>query len=377
VLHVFGGAVRSGVESVVLDQADGLRRRGGEPLLVPLAEGTFSEEARDLGFTVLPLEKRRRYDLFSIPRLAALIRDSRPDIVHSHAVNGAFYACPAALLAGVRHQVSTFHGDTREHLRDVYRNPLPRLLAHRYYLLLARRCQRLIAVSEALRRDLIRDGVPAGKIVCIPNGIDVEAYRGAAGARASVRAGLGVGPRTRLIGTICRLAPVKNLPMLLRAAELLLRSDGELRFVIAGEGPERGSLEKMAADLGIADRVQFTGWRDDVPELLSALDIFAMTSRSEICPVVAQGAMALGVPIVSTAVGFIPEVEHLEAWGLVVPRDGADAMARAISSLLADDALAHRAGEVGRAFVERHFAREHVLDDLMNLYADLTAQAAG
>jgi glycosyltransferase involved in cell wall biosynthesis len=370
VAHVFGGRVRSGVESVVLDLAEGLREEGGHAILVPLAEGPFTREAHDLGFDVQPLAKKRRYDLSSIPRLARLLRRGRVDILHSHAVNGAFYACPAGRLAGIHTQVCTLHGDTKEHLRDVYRRTFPRILAHKYLLWLTQGCQGLIAASEALRESLIRDGVASHKVVCIPNGIDLDVYDRAASRGETVRAELGLPPSVTVVGTVARLAPVKNLPMLLNAAKRLIEGNG-VRFVIAGDGPDRRMLERMAADLEIAEYVHFIGWREDVPEVLAALDIFALTSFSETGPLVAQGAMALGKPVVSTDVGIMKEFDQFHQMGLVVDHGDFDHMTEAIRSLLTDKEKARCAGQAGRKIVERVYSKNTMIRRTLELYRSM------
>jgi hypothetical protein len=138
VMHVLGGRVRSGVETFLLTLAEVQRREGHEPIFVPLAEGPFTEEARDLGFRIVPLLKRRRLDVLSIPRLARLIRDHKPDVLHSYAVNGAFYACPAGRMLGFPAHVGHFQADTEESLEDVIRWRLPRSLANKYHIWLTR-----------------------------------------------------------------------------------------------------------------------------------------------------------------------------------------------------------------------------------------------
>lgn len=376
VMHVLGGRMRSGVESVVLDLADGLRRRGGEPILVPLADGLFTEEARSRGFQVEPLQKRFHGDLFSIVRLARLIKRLGIDILHSHAHNGAFYACPAGRLAGLRGQVSTVHIDTQQSTADFFRWRLPCALTARYYIWLMRWCRRVTTVNPALRDDLIRQGQPSEKVVFIPNGIDLDAYRPAAGQREAVRCELGIPAGTRVIGTVARLAPFKNFPMLLKVARQLVDEQEDIRFVIVGDGPDRRDLEKMAAELGIAGYVHFLGWRTDVSRLLSAMDIFVMTSWIEGCSIAALEAMALSKPVVSTRVGIFTELPELSDMGLLCAPGDVGEMVRALRPLVRDEKLARRAGELGRAVAERDFTKDVMTDRMMNVYHDVLAEEA-
>ena len=371
VMHVFGGRVRSGVETSILTLAGGQRQGLGEVVLVPLAEGAFTGEARDLGFTVAPLNKKRRYDVFSIPRLARIIKQHRIDILHSHAVNGSFYACPAGRLAGVRGQVCHFHAPTTESLEDVYRWKLPRVAAYRYHLWLTRWCQRVITVNPALRRDLIRRGAPPEKVVFIPNALDPDDYDHTRAARRALRDELGLPPEVSVVGAVARLSAFKNFPLLLRAAKRLLDAREPVCFVLAGDGPDRPMLEKMAAELGIARDVHFLGWRKDVSRVLSGFDVFVLSSSSEGFGLSMMEAMATGLPIVATDVdGPRVLVEHGET-GLLVPSGDAGRMAEAIRSLVHDKDRARRFGQAGRARTERDFTEDRLIESVENVYASI------
>ncbi len=357
----------------MLDLAEGLREEGGTPVLVPLAEGLFTEEARDLGYDVRPLAKRRRYDVARIPTLVKRIREGEVDILHSHAVNGAFYACPAGRLAGLDSQVCSFHGSTKEHLKDIYRYALPRVLAYRYYLGVARWCRRLIAASEQLKRDLISDGVPPDKLVCIPNGIDPAVYDGAARRRQAVREELGLPPSTTVIGTMGRLAAVKDMTTFLELARRLLRERRDLIFLVAGDGPERAALEQKATEAQISSAVRFLGWRSDAAAFLSTVDVFVMSSLSETGPLVSLGAMALGIPVASTAVGIMQELPAYQKTGLVVPCGDPEALANAVRSVLDDPQKAQAVGRLGREIVERFYTKEAMVRRTLELYDDVVA----
>lgn len=368
-MHVCRGYGRTGVESVVLDLADGLRRAGGKPILVPHAEGVFAEEARDLGFEVWSLGKKRRYDVARIPAMARLIEQGRVDVLHSHAINGAFYACPAGRLVGVRSQVCSFHSDAREVLKDFYRWSFPRLVSHRYYLALTRWCGGLIAGSEMLRDKLVAEGIPEEKLAVIPVGVDVELFDKAAGSRAAVRRELGMAAETPLIGTVARLDGVKNLPMFLEVARRLLFERPQVRFVIAGDGPERDALDLMAHRLGIASKIEFLGWRDDPAEFTSALDLFLVTSNTEDGPLTAIGAMALGIPVVATRVGIMPEIEELERMGLLVPCGDVDAMVKALTDLLDGAGGMREVGNRLQDTVRRGYTKDVMVRRTLDLYS--------
>jgi glycosyltransferase involved in cell wall biosynthesis len=230
-------------------------------------------------------------------------------------------------------------------------------------------CDRLITVTQDLRETLIRDGVPSEKIVCVPNAIDLELYERMGTAREARRAELGVPDSALVVGSVSRLAPIKNLPMLLSVAARLVEEGAEVRFVIVGEGPERDRLEDMATRLGIARFVAFTGWRTDVPELLAAFDVLAMTSFSEAMPIVALEAMALSRPVVATSVGGMKElVQDTRTGHLVAPGD-VEAMTRVLHSFARDRERARVMGEAGRARVRRDFTRTKMLRSTRRIYA--------
>jgi glycosyltransferase involved in cell wall biosynthesis len=371
VMHVFGGRVRSGVEAVVLDFVDCLLRAGGEAVLVPLAEGPFVQQARDLGFTVHSLAKKRRYDVIRIPKLARLIKQHSIDIVHSHAVNGAFYGCPAGRMAHVPGQVSTFHAGTKETLADVYRWELPRTLAHRYHIWVTRCCQRLTTVTPMLREELIRTGIPAEKIVYVPNSIDLDIFQRARPQRDALRAEFGLAPQTTVVGSIARLSKAKNLPLLLNAAKRLIDARLDVSFVVVGDGPERDSLERTARGLGIASRVHFAGWRDDIPEMLAAFDIFGLSSLTEGLPKAALEAMASGIPIVATDVGGMSQLVRHGETGLLVPAGDLDQLTEAIRSLIRNPDQAQRMGQAGHVLVSRQFSPTVMCRRIMEVYTDV------
>jgi glycosyltransferase involved in cell wall biosynthesis len=374
-MHVFGGAVRSGVESVVLSLADAVRDAGGSVIMTPLVDGEFTAELRELGYRVEPLGKKRRLDFFSIPRLAGIIRRCRPDIVHCHAVNGAFYACPAGRMAGCRSLVATFHAHTAESLLDAYRWPVLRRLAHRYHVLVSRMCHRLIAVSPQLRRSLVRDGAPAGRLVFIPNGISLQTFDRALLSREASRELLNLPADAQVIGVVCRIAPIKNLPMLLRAAAQLMPEYPRLRVVLAGDGPDRPAVGRLAEELGIADRVHLLGWRADVGRVLPAFDVYALTSHSEGMPVSVLEAMAASSPVVATNVGGVPELIEHGRTGLLVPDNDVPGLTSLLRDLLAAPDWARELGSAGRRHVEQSFDVAVTTQQVIQLYNQLLAQA--
>jgi glycosyltransferase involved in cell wall biosynthesis len=228
-----------------------------------------------------------------------------------------------------------------------------------------------VAVSEDLRNQGVRAGIyRAEKVTIIPNGLQLDHVPSTFDAAAKRRA-LGIPARCPVIGTVTRLEPQKANEVFLRAVARVITRVPNLVTLIAGEGPQRKELEELAADLGLAGRVSFLGWRTDAVELVGALDIFCMSSRWEGCPMVLLEAMAMRRPVVATDIGGVREIVINEETGLLVALNDSEALANAVLRLLGADAERERFGEAGRRRVEECFSAEGMLDAYGHLYRNL------
>jgi glycosyltransferase involved in cell wall biosynthesis len=159
--------------------------------------------------------------------------------------------------------------------------------------------------------------------------------------------------------------------MFINAARQLIDAGERTLFVIAGDGPDQPMPERMAADLGIDSHILFTGWRNDIPGIMSAVDILAITSKSEGALTVALEAMALGKPVVSTSVGFLAEYDEYREPGLIADFDSSRQLADKIVSLLRDEELATCCDRAGRALVEREFSSTVMRRRAMDFHSQL------
>jgi glycosyltransferase involved in cell wall biosynthesis len=193
------------------------------------------------------------------------------------------------------------------------------------------------------------------------------------GARAELRRELGLEPEGEVIGTLGRLEPQKGVEHLLRAMVRVLDARPAARLVIVGDGPLRAELEALAARLGIARAVRFAGWRTDVPEVLSALDLFCLASLWESFGIVLAEAMLASLPIVATRVDGIPEVVcDGETGFLVAPGSDAE-LAERILALLADAPLRRALGEAGRARALERFSVRRMVAEYEGFFRRLAA----
>jgi L-malate glycosyltransferase len=359
VLHVMQVA---GAEVLV---AETIRRLGERihPVIFCLdGIGQLGEQMQREGVDVIAFDRRPGVDLGVSWRMAKQIRERRLDVVHAHQYTPFFYGSIAARLSGVGPRVVfTEHG---RHFPDVVSSK--RRLVNR--MLFDRLADEVNAVCEFSARALReKDGFVRRPIEVIPNGVDLARY--ATGDRAAARRAIGLDAGRRYITTIARFHPVKDHRMLLNAFAEVARARGDVDLLLVGDGPLRSELEQTAASLGLATRVKFMGVRADVPDILRASDVFALTSVSEAASITLLEAMASELPVVVTAVGGNPEIVRDGIDGMLVPRGDASATAAAMLRVLGD---AGAAGAMGRAAAERVRARFR-LDATIARYYELYA----
>jgi glycosyltransferase involved in cell wall biosynthesis len=244
---------------------------------------------------------------------------------------------------------------------------------------MARLCDHLIVVAERDRDEGLARGVGTpSQYRVIRSGIRTADFTRAKEDSALVRQGLGVAPDAPLVGSVMRLAPPKDPNTFLRAAAFVLSRRPDSRFVVVGDGPQRQQAEALAAELGLGDRMIFTGLRRDVAAILGALDVFVLSSNSEGLPRVIPEAMAAGVAVVASDVGGVSEVVREGITGRLVPPGDAAAMADSVIGLLDDPAgtgLLVRGGQelVGEFDVE---VMQHAIRELYHLASSVELETA-
>ena len=336
------------------------RRRG------PLLQEVDAESMAFADYPITTLPSLRT--LWQQARLARYIRAHRIRIVHSFGFYANVFAIPAARLGGARVVVASIR-DTGDHLTATQQ---------RLQKWICKAADHVLVNAEAVKTRLVEQGYPASVISVIGNGIDVSRFRRPGEARSSMRATLGLPASGPLVAVVSRLNRLKGVEYFLDAAALLARDFDDARFLIVGDSVSqsyRDELEAYAASRGLRDRVVFTGFRSDVPELLSEVSVLALPSLSEGLSNVVLEAMAAYVPVVATAVGGTPEIIDDGVTGLLVPPRRAPALAQAISSLLADPERRRVMGEAGRRHVEARFSLEAMVRATEQLYMRLLHDA--
>ncbi len=316
----------------------------------------------DLGREIRPLR-----DVRTLAALMRVIRRVRPHVVHTHTAKAGAVGRLAALLCGVPVVVHTFHG----HVLRGYFSPAKTAVYRAIERVLAWRTDRLLTVTDRVRDELLALGVGRpDQYTTVPLGFDLAPLVQAARRQGELRAELALGTAP-LVGIVARLVPIKAHEVFLDAAVRIRASLPEARFLIVGDGECRPALEARVDALGLRDAVRFLGWRADLDRLYADLDVVVLTSRNEGSPVALIEAMAAGVPVVSTAVGGVPDVVAHGVSGLLAPMDDAAAIADHAVALLRDRARGAAMGRAGQARVVATYSADRLVADIEALYTQL------
>jgi glycosyltransferase involved in cell wall biosynthesis len=261
----------------------------------------------------------------------------------------------------------------------VYRNGLTATFKNRTLnRLLFRAAQRMVVISEPLRAEMVGYGwITPERLTIIRNGIDTRLYEPNSVARERVRGEAGTATDDIVMAVLARVTEDKGQVETIDALALLAERHPTARLWIVGEGTLRPALERQAAERGLADRVQFLGFRTDIPAVLQAVDIVVQASHREGLGNTLLEAMAARRPIVASAVGGIVDVVVPGETGELVPPYDAKALAAALEPLLANPALREQYGAAGRARVEAEFRLDRETDNWERLFAAVgrTAQS--
>jgi glycosyltransferase involved in cell wall biosynthesis len=362
IAHVLSSFFVGGQEVLAVELATRQAARGHRVLaisLAPTVAGTLSEAFERAGVKTLHIPKRGPTIDVSLPvRLALAFRGNAVDVAHLHNQMPLIYGAPAGNLVGCA-VVATRHGL----IEDAGRQPWLRGHAIR---LVAHLVHGFVAVSTEVAESTRASGVATEpKLVVIENGIDLGQYQARPDVRAAVRAELGLSADALAIGTVCRLVECKNVGLLLRTAIPHLSPARQL--FIVGDGPERGALESLASSHPQGRFVRFLGQRPDVDRLLTALDLFALSSSTEGHPISVIEAMASGLPVLSTKVGGIPEMIEDGTTGFLAPVDE-PAFAARLATALDQWRGWPEMGRAARAAASERFSSETMTDRYLALY---------
>jgi len=359
VAYVIGELGKGGAEYQLYELLRHLDRRRFTPRVFVLAPGGWwVEPIRDLGVPVEEIPRRGPADVRRLARLRVALRRFAPHVVHTILWSGNSYGRLAALGLGIPVVIAA------ERVVPAYRA---------WQVMVERALDRVtdaylvnceaIAVWQVERKRLPRE-----KIEVIPNGIDLGRLPPFSLDRRGARSAAGLQRDRRLVAGIGRLDAQKDFPTFLRAAAIIAADFPDVDFLVVGEGEEQAALEALARRLGLGARVVFTGLRHDVPRLLAAVDVLALTSLYEGFPNVLLEAMATGAVAVATDVGGCRELVTSGETGVLVPPRAPAAVAAAVGRVLRDPALARRLATAARQRVEAAFSVDVMARRTMDAY---------
>lgn len=330
-----------------------------------------SEYIASLGRPVRPAR-----DLRALWAIYRMLGRFQPSIVHTHTAKAGTLGRLAMLAynqSGGRKKakaIHTYHG----HVFEGYFRPTVASTFIAIERQLARHTDIIITISPRIRDDIVnRYGIGRpDQVRVVPLGFDLARFLDIdPSARAQARQELDLSPDAPVITTVGRLAPIKRHDLFLKMAAKLKDVHRDATFLIVGDGALRDALERQAADLGIANRVRFLGWRGDLPTVYAATDLFALTSDNEGTPVALIEAIASGVASVSTDVGGVRDVIADQTSGLLIRAGDAEGLADAVSALLKDETTRARLAQQGRSSVRSRFGFERLVRDLTELYREV------
>lgn len=366
ILHVVESLDRGGLERVVVDLAIEQQASGHYVAVCCLFRaGILANELEGRAVAVHTIGKRSGFDLKAITRMRALIRQSGVCIVHSHNAVANYYSALARPFVGRVRLINTRHGMGESGAN----NRKERL----YRLSLSRTSAVAAVCKNSARHFAAQKLVPKRLLNVVHNGIRIEKFlETGLRSRRSSRSNLGIAEDALVIGTVGRLNWAKDHAMLIESFARLERSDAD-RLVIVGDGELRNELELLIQSLGLEQQVILLGDRSDIPQVLAAFDIFALTSETEGYSVALLEAAAAGLAIIASDVGGNSEiVRHNETGILVSPRTVGEFVTAL--NLLATDSNVRQGLGRGAAKWAREFAG---LGSMVSAYNALYSERGG
>ena len=355
VAHVIGGGDTGGAMSYLLPLITALRADGCDARLICLGAGGLADAAAEKELPCDVLAMRSPWDVRVLPGLRRRIVTGSWDVVHTHGMRANL---PVRALAGVMRRRFALLTTVHSELALDY----PGVVQSRMYGFLDRMSAGAVdgffCVSEDFAAKLVARGIPESRIQVVHPGIEPPDEMATA--------------TDPVVGTVARLVAVKDIGLLLSAARLLRERVPGFRLVVAGDGPERAALEREAEGLGLGPVVEFLGTALDVWPVLRRFQVYALTSASEGVPLSVLEAMSVGLPVVATAVGGLPEIISDGVNGYLVGRDSreiaVERLAERIGALLADPGLRARIGVAARERVMEAFTPAAAAKTTMRCY---------
>jgi len=347
-----------GIKSHLLTLLAGLDKKQFLPVVICPTDSPLFSEVEKAGYKAIPInlagDLSPAKDLNSVLALRHILRQLRPSVLHIHSAKAGLIGRLAVIgLPKPPKVIVTMHS----FVFDERVNPRKRRLIAAAERFLSKYTARIIAVSDALKNELVEEmGISPDKVKVIKNGI--------------VFRDVSKPPRCNnfVVGTVCRLAPQKGVDDFIRAAMLVSNRYPSTQFPIVGDGPLRETLERDVSTLGLVENVKFLGFQQDALSIMATFDVFALASTSEAFGMTLTEAMSIGIPVVAGRAGGIPEIIDGTTTGLLANRGDPIDLAGKICELLENRERAQEIGEAGKKFVRSQFGSDRMIDETQKLY---------
>ncbi len=359
VAQIMATGTNGGAQEHVFSLVNRMCRDRYHVKVVSLSHGSSVRRLQKAGIDVVVVDEPE--DNLAVRSVAAELAAFEPEVIHNHMYRAEVVGTRAALLLGEHGcrrpvVISTVHSSRIRCVedRDTLRQLTPLM-------------DRLIVVSKAIKEKIEDEGRTGGPVSLIYNGVDLQRYNHQQPC-CTLHEDYKIEPEAPIVGVVARLEAEKGHRTLLEAWPAVLAAVPEARLMIIGEGSERNSLEAESQELGIGQRVVFTGRREDVPAVTAALDVAVLPSYREAQGLSVLEAMALSRPVVASRVGGIPEMIEDGVSGLLVPPHDPPALAAAIVRLLTDHPFADMVARAGHDLVHERFCIELMVRSIEDLY---------
>jgi glycosyltransferase involved in cell wall biosynthesis len=371
-LNIGGPAINASILSSSLDRelfqtkviygslADG---EGGLEHLMR-AEGVDMELVPELGREISPVD-----DFKAFWKIFRILLREKPDIVHTHTAKAGTLGRMAAILAGSRVKIHTFHGNVFKHYFGRLKTAIF-IFIERFLGLFT---TKVVTVSARQKEELVKEFriIPGPKCVVIPLGIDFSRLNTAQVRDGGLKKELGLQGAELLVGIMGRLVPIKNHRMFFEAASRIrqARPDIKAKYAVIGGGELEAELKNAVASLGLEKEVYFLGWREDLGNIYRGLDVVALTSLNEGTPLALIEAMAMGKAIIATDVGGVSDIVENGKTGILVAKGDVDAFSESLIRILSDKPLREKLGQAALA-ASKKFDKENLVKVMEKLYKE-------
>ena len=352
VLHIDFEKTWRGGQQQLFWLVEGLSKKGHKNFVVCRPESALQKKLAESNSDFFSVNMLFELDPLAIYKTSKIINKIKPDVVHLHSAHAHAIGLLASKISKHKSKIVSsrrvdFHIKSKRKYAGV---------------------DRIIAISEGVKKVLLADGIDGKKISVVHSGVDLSRFENVNGDY--LYGELKIKKGAKIVGIVASLAPHKDHENFLKAAVLIKKEIPDVKFLIVGAGGLKDKLMKLVERLGVRDFVSFTGFRKDVPQLLTVFDVFVLSSYLEgLCTSVID-ASASGVPVVATDVGGVGEIISNGVNGILVPPGNPEALAAAVASVLKNENIGKKFADAGR-IKSKEFSKEKMAAGTEKVYSEL------